>query len=416
MKVLWITNGLLPCAANAIGINSGTGGGWIDSLLKSIKNSDIQIAVASSYSGSILLQKEIEGVLYFYLPFGTSNVKCNTKQIQTWKEIEKIYSPDVVHVHGTEYSNGIGYIRANGSDKVVVSIQGLMNGISIYEKAGMPFTEKILSITLGSIFRLFRDRCRYSFKRRAKIESEYLLKARCVIGRTLWDKSYAMTINPNIKYYECWEILRPPFYTSRKWSYNTCDKHTIFISGGTPWLKGLYFLVQAVSIVKVMYPDVKIYVAGDDFLHPGNIVDFQKMTIDQRCIYNKAQKLGVIDNIHFTGWLSDSQMCQQYLRANVFVSASTIENSSNAICEAQMLGCPVIASFVGGTPSLINDGRTGLLYRYDDIRMLAYEIISVFSLPQSVEYCEIETRHNTIENINRIRFIYNQVLKNKIVI
>jgi len=415
MKVLWITNGLLPEAANAVGIDSSFGGGWMTSLLDSLRRSDIQIAVASSYYGKEILQKHINDVLYYYLPFGVQNIKFDNSQLIVWKEIEQNYKPDVVHIHGTEYSNGIGYIRANGSDKVVISIQGLVNAISKYENAGMPFFEKLKSITIGSILRYLRDGNKYSFKKRALVEIEYLKTTKYIIGRTLWDKSYSMTLNPEAHYFECGELLRPVFYSPKKWCYNQCLKHSIFISGGTPWLKGLYFLVKAISIVKKQYPDVKVFVAGDDFLHYTDFISLQKLTIDQRCIYNKAKELGVLEHFFFTGWLSETQIYQQYLNANVFVSASTIENSSNAICEAQILGCPIIASFVGGTPSLIKDGITGNLYRFDEERVLAFEIMKIFRNPQRLEFNDIEKRHEISANVRKIRSIYQQIINNDII-
>ena len=43
-----------------------------------------------------------------------------------------------------------------------------------------------------------------------------------------------------------------------------------------------------------------------------------------------------------------------------------------------MVGMPCIASFVGGIPSMVDNGRTGLLYPVDDIPLLAAGIRRVF--------------------------------------
>ena len=42
-------------------------------------------------------------------------------------------------------------------------------------------------------------------------------------------------------------------------------------------------------------------------------------------------------------------MKEQYLKANVFVSASSIENSPNSVLEAMAVGAPVVSSFVAFT-------------------------------------------------------------------
>ena len=399
---------LLPDAALALGYSIANCGGWMTSLLKLLKEQSVQIAVASSYEGKKMLKKEIDGIVYYYMPFGVLNKSCSSKQEELWKIVAHDFAPDVVHIHGTEFDNGIGYIRANGGGKVVISIQGLMNAIQQYEHAGMSFSEKLKSITFGATYRFFRNVINRNTNR-SQIEFEYLNSVNYVMGRTEWDKSYVTTINPQIEYFHCGEILRSSFYLSRKWEYNSCKEQSIFVSGGTPWLKGLYFLVCALPIVLMKYPNTKVFVAGDDFLHHSSWFGRQKLTIDQRCIYNKAKKLGVLDCFVFKGVLSEQQMCQEYLNANLFISPSTIENSSNAICEAQILGCPVVASYVGGTPSLVDEGRTGYLYRFDDIRSLASCIISVFDDSQQSEVPVVELRHDKQFIVNNLIDIYRIV-------
>ena len=84
------------------------------------------------------------------------------------------------------------------------------------------------------------------------------------------------------------------------------------------------------------------------------------------------------ENVEFTGPLSEEKMKQRYLKSNVFVSASSIENSSNSVAEAMLLGVPVVSSFVGGCISLIEHGVNGLLYQADAPYMLAYYIVKIF--------------------------------------
>ncbi len=71
-------------------------------------------------------------------------------------------------------------------------------------------------------------------------------------------------------------------------------------------------------------------------------------------------------------------MKQQFLDANVYVMPSAIENSPNSLCEAQMLGTPVVASYCGGTPTLLTEGETGYFYRYEEYEMLAQIVMRMF--------------------------------------
>ena len=66
-------------------------------------------------------------------------------------------------------------------------------------------------------------------------------------------------------------------------------------------------------------------------------------------------------NIKFCGVLSEYQLCQQLLASSLYVHPSYIDNSPNSVCEAQLLGLPVIATNVGGISSLITSGEDGFL-------------------------------------------------------
>ena len=59
------------------------------------------------------------------------------------------------------------------------------------------------------------------------------------------------------------------------------------------------------------------------------------------------------------------------LNANLYVHPSHIENSSNSICEAMLLGMPIIATYAGGTPSILGDKNEGLLVQDGDPYALA---------------------------------------------
>ena len=126
------------------------------------------------------------------------------------------------------------------------------------------------------------------------------------------------------------------------------------------------------------------------------------------------KKLQLIENIRFLGYLDSDQMKEQYLQCNVFVCPSSLENSPNSVAEAQLLGVPVIASFVGGIPDMIPSKEMGTLYPFDDVNLLAHAIEDVFvnksSYNGKIAQQEARMRHDAHGITNSLLAIYSKIL------
>ena len=91
------------------------------------------------------------------------------------------------------------------------------------------------------------------------------------------------------------------------------------------------------------------------------------------------KKYSLQNNIIFTGILNEKEMKQKFLESHIFVSSSAIENSPNSVGEAMVLGIPIISSYVGGVPDMIEHKKEGYLYQPDAPYMLAHYIDLLFS-------------------------------------
>jgi glycosyltransferase involved in cell wall biosynthesis len=82
------------------------------------------------------------------------------------------------------------------------------------------------------------------------------------------------------------------------------------------------------------------------------------------------------------GFVSQEQLSRLYDRAAVVVLVSTMEGLPNVMLEAMAHGKTVIATAVGGIPTLIEDGVTGFLVPVGDASALRAAIENVRSDPE----------------------------------
>ena len=399
MKILWIVNTIFPDISVEIGIQPPVYGGWMYGLAERVANAEnIDLSIATVYDGDELIHKKIKKIDYYLVP---------KKNKQIWANVYDLNKPDVIHIHGSEYPHGLDLINLRPEGKYILSIQGLISECAKYYLAGMSTTDVIKNITLRDILRfdnLFQSRNK--FYKRGLVELEYFKKVNAVIGRTDWDKAHAWALNPNLKYYFCNESLRPEFYMGEEWSYEKCQKNSIFLSQANYPLKGLHQVLKAASVLKKEFSDLKIYVAGNKICGDGSFKSKLKISGYGRYIRSLIEEFDLENNIEFLGTLSAEQMKQQYLKANVFVCPSSLENSPNSVCEAQILGVPVVASFVGGISNFLNSGD---MFEFNDITMLADKIKTRFNNKHENCINNSKNIHNVDLNTMALIGIYNGI-------
>ena len=79
-------------------------------------------------------------------------------------------------------------------------------------------------------------------------------------------------------------------------------------------------------------------------------------------------------NVLSCGVASAEKLRDELLNADLYIHPSYIDNSPNSVCEAQLLGVPVIAVNSGGVSSIVEDQKSGLLVPANDPVMLAEKI------------------------------------------
>lgn len=392
MRVLWIVQGAMKEVAKKLGERQPVSGTWIESSKDLIlNNEEIELHILNIISNKKLksIQEFLcDGVKYHLLSV-KKKVLLGGKERKFEKDINdtiKKINPDIIHVHGTEFSISLA-IKQNIEKNIPIchSIQGLVSCIAEkYFYADLPLNNMLLMerIPLGIQ--------RKSYQRRGVSERKIIQRYKYFFGRTDWDYSHVTALNPKIKYIKVRELFREDFVNSESWNIKQINRLTIFYAGGARVpLKGFHKFLDALELIKKTFPNVVVYVAG---IKPNKKIPiFGKIGYGKyldRIIKNK----GLSKNIVFTGPLSSKDMLNMFQHAHCYVLGSSIENSSNSLVEAMLVGTPSIVALVGGVENFAVHEETSYFYRFEEAEMLAHYVEQIFTNDEIAEKFSINSR------------------------
>jgi glycosyltransferase involved in cell wall biosynthesis len=94
----------------------------------------------------------------------------------------------------------------------------------------------------------------------------------------------------------------------------------------------------------------------------------------------QAAKLGLASRVDFTGLISDEELREVYLKADLFVMPGTAELQSLVTLEAMSASTPVVLANAMALPHLVEDGVNGYLFKPNDKDDLAEKITTIMRL------------------------------------
>lgn len=411
MKVLWFNRSCPAIYKESLGTLLG---GWQDSLEKILKNNtDIELYIAFKGNGSV---KVIDRVTYIPLNIYLSTFEKLKNQFTWTVESSKLvkqaiktvenYKPDLIHVFGTEWPFGL--ISKYTDTPVVVHMQG---AIAPYYNAKYPPGYNIFTYicAMKGNFARYIWYCIQSIKQksREKMERRIFENVKYYMGRTCWDKAVTKTCNPERVYFHVDEALRPAFINSKvTWNLNeqNLKKLKLVTVGCSTLYKGLDMMIKTAKLLKQLNVDFEWNVVG----HMPN--EFRMM------VEYKEKKKFLDCNINILGFMQPEDMTTLLCNSTMYVHTAYIENSPNSLCEAQILGVPVVSTNVGGISSLVVDGVDGILVPANDPFRMAYEILSLYNDKDRMRNYSIKgmarakERHNP-ENIAKdLMNCYNTII------
>lgn len=413
IKIIWICNKVPTKVSIMRNKQEDSFGGWIDWTCEEMsKRQNIEMCVlfpdTSEYEGG--------DDSFSYYSFYESDCMTRIQSI-----IGKEH-PDIIHIWGTEFGHSNETMKVcqklGLADRCIISIQGL---VSLYEKnyiEGVPY-KVVRRYTLRDFIKRSNiQKGRERFIQRGCHEIEALKRTKHIIGRTDWDRAASQMFNPDARYHFCNESLRDSFYENR-WDINKIERHSIFVSQCSYPIKGFHYVLEALPEIIKRHPDTHVYTTGKDLLFLSR-KDRLLITSYQKYLLELIDKYDLKNHISFLGNLSEAEMCKQYLKANVFVSASTIENSPNSVGEAMIVGCPVVSSDVGGVKNMLEHNKEGFVYQSSAPYMLAYYVNRVFEDDNlAIQFSENASNHasethNRTVNMETLISIYKEVVDSSV--
>lgn len=427
MKVLWVCNIMLPTIARQLGISYSNKEGWLSGLLERVVQEQgwnrIELGIAfpvnedmGEFRRTMQLGENASCRCYGF----TENLdtpEIYDDSIETkFHDILNDFEPDILHVFGVEYPHALACIRAYGRpERTLVGIQGMCSAIAEEYMADLPMKVQRQATLRDRIRQDSLRQQQKKFVKRGEHEKEALLMTGNIAGRTDFDRTQSAKINPAAKYHYLNETLRGIFYRDR-WKRNACRPYSIFLSQGDYPLKGFHYLLRALPRVLEQFPEVHVYVAGNNIIESDTLKDRLKLSAYGKYLRKLIRDNHLRDHVTMLGMLTAEEMKEQYLQSHLFVLPSALENSPNSLGEAMLLGVPCVAADVGGVHNLLTDGGDGMLYPAGDVEALADRIIEIFTKEAIVERFSDNARkharvnHDADQNYYRLIHIYREML------
>lgn len=395
MKVLWFE---ISTPSRYLHTGNVTGG-WQDALeniVATSKDIELYIAFESHIRTDV---KVINGITYIPMTPNYSywekkrskySWKVNEcKVIEQGRKVIEQYKPDLIHVFGCEWPYGL---LAQYTDvPLVVHIQG---SIIPYDNALYP--PKYNGYTMVKAAGLNLRKLWHQFSGCNKAESRLYMEKRIwksvhhYMGRTCWDKALVNMLTKNSTYHHVEEALRPEFLHSKKiWSLPSSNgKLRLLTTGCSSFWKGIDVMLKTANVLKEAGVDFEWHVAGG-------------LGEELKQIVESKEKLTFADNnIKILGFCTPERLIDEMCQSTMYVHTAYIENSPNSICEAQIIGMPIVSTMVGGIATLVRNGIDGDLLPANDPWQIANAIVELAKDKERLKSYSEHSRQHALERHN----------------
>jgi len=296
------------------------------------------IVVTGQSSPALPAHAIFQGIPIYRFPFGEigQNLNLLTKIKQQIQTLKRSFAPDLVH------RNGVGadafFCLTAAKDPRIPLVVTLINDL---------LTQ---STRLDSLL----DHLLRSADWVTTVSASALAQVRTLVPELI---SRSTVIHSGLQHQA---FVPPPLPT---------DVPRLLCLGRLVRQKGFDIALEALSAVIRSFSQTRLVIAGDG--------------PERAALEQQAVQMGLVRAVDFLGWVPPDQVPAVLASATVVVMPSRWEGLPNVALQAGLMARPVVGSWAGGLPEIIEHGETGLLMAPEDSGALVDAITSLLGNPET---------------------------------
>lgn len=381
-RILWVQFAPFGVAGEILGMKgNGVSGGWISTEYENLDKNEFSVAFlcCSAAIKSIIHKKTEKGEAWCIpAPKITYGKDYSPKYEDVINSIIEEARPDIIHIWGTETFLPAVVAALTPDIPKVLYVQGLLGMHERYVGGYINGVDKKY-YRHSNILQRFLSKIRdYYFRKQVDLEKRIIKQTGNIITDNQFTRAYCNSVSEKCSFYSHALMPSAAFKKAEEWNFAKVERHSIFALYSLYPEKGLHQLLKAILIVKKAIPDVKVYIPGPYHII-NHKIDGKKLLPYEMWLKTYIDNNDLADNIVFIGSQNADGMIEHFQKAHVFINTSCMEVHSSTLREAMIVGTPSISTLCGSVGEFLTHGRNGLLYRYEEPEVLAWEIISLFS-------------------------------------
>lgn len=401
IRVLWLSNKVQTNWKDVVS------GGWLDSMAQGlISSGKISLGNISAGKATRVTRQDYDQISQWVVP---STARACAHGLPKKSIVEDIiravkeFSPDLIHVWGTEFFWGLLTARKIINEPALLAMQGVKGAIAKVFHGGLTFSEQLACIGIKEILRrstIFHER--KQFQNWEPYEREIITGHRFITTQTVWVTAVVQSNNSDCQLFHNERPLRAEFYIADQWQNFQSKNIFCSVAYSSPF-KGLHIAIRALAILKKKVPTAKLHIGGSH-QRPGIRKDGYVAWLNR-----EAERLGVKSDVVWLGPLTASQTIKEMQFAAATVIPSFIESNSILMQEAMMVGIPVVASFVGGMSTIAKNEDTALYFPPGDDFLCAYQLARLLTDSLLAERLSLGARATVFARNNREHIVERQI-------